>query len=267
MKQQFNMNRMILVFKKFWFEHRKEILFMYLAVAALLSIWMSVYLSFRNPGLFRESFQIGYYSIGLLLSGCLSANFLFAELRNKPQAINLLLLPASQLEKIICALFFGVLFYWLGYTFMFVLVDSLFVTAANSINETHWPIINPFRVGRYEDTLLDQFPSPYALYFAFQALFILGSVYFKSYSFFKTSIVLLFIWILFLAAPMVIATSVPLGAFNEGLFSYEIFDAHGNIEIEMPTWFAFAVSIFFGYIITGTLWLTTYFRLKERQIN
>jgi hypothetical protein len=267
MKQYIYIPRLALMFRKFWFEHWRALILLYLAIAALLCVWLNVYFFFGNPRLFKENFQVGYYSIGLLLSGCLTANFLFSELKNKPQAISFLLLPVSQLEKIICFLFFGVIVFWVGYACVFLAVDTLFVTMANIKNDTHWPIINLLRLKDYEDSLFDQIPSPYSYYFAFQALFILGTLYFKRYSFFKTTLIAMFVWVFLLFVPLIVFIPLGPGFFKDSMMSVEFFDLRGNKLVEMPQWFQMLTTIFFGYGIVLILWITTYYRLSEKEVD
>ena len=80
MNPYFSLSRQALVIQKFWFENRKAMILMFFALGSILAIWMSLFLSFRNPGIFREKSQIWNYFIFLLFSSCLTANFLFSNL-------------------------------------------------------------------------------------------------------------------------------------------------------------------------------------------
>lgn len=267
MDKHFNFHRFILVVRKFWFENGKTIFFMQMAIMALLTIWLGVYLSFTNARLFREDFQIAYYFVGLLISGCLSANFLFSDLNNKSRAINFLLTPASSLEKTVCVLFFGVIIFLMGYTISFYLVDSIMVTLANALNDTHWSIINIFSMSQFRDPLFDGAPGDlFFKYFTCQALFILGSLFFPKYSFFKTVIVLFFVWIVLFFLQGFIRVFLPAGMFNT-LSEFVVFDYRASKRVEMPEWFATSFTIFSFYLITLVLWIASYFRLNEKEAS
>ena len=252
----------------FWVENRRPLFLLLLAVGSFLSIWMGLYLAFRNPILFSERFQIAYYFIGLLLSGCLSANFLFADLRDKSKSINYLLLPASTFEKVVTATLFGVLVYLIGYTLIFYITEPIFVKLCNAMNGSQWTVINIFRMSEYKDPFFENKPGLlYFLYFALQALFIAGSLYFGKYSFFKTMIVLLFLWIFLVFLPQpIIAGVLPHGRFNGALTAFEVIDFNGNRLVEMPAWFRLSFKIFSTYMVTVGLWIVTYYLLKEKQI-
>lgn len=269
MEQHFNFKRLILIFSLFWLENRKAFLFLLLAVGSFLIVWLGVYLAFNNPRLFSERFQIAYYFTGLFLSGCLSANFLFPDLNNKSKSINFLLLPASAAEKLLTTLFFGVGVFLVGYTLIFYMVEPVFVKLSNEIIKTDWPVINIFKINTYEDPFFEEKPSTiFFLYFTVQAFFIVGSLFFNKYSFFKTVIVLLFVWIFIVFLPHPVINSIlPRGIFADGLTAFEVLDFKGNRLVKMPTWFTFSFHFFSNYIITLGLWLTTYFLLKEKQVS
>jgi len=252
----------------FWAENRRPLFLLLLAVGSFLSIWMGVYLAFRNPILFSERFQIAYYFLGLFLSGCLSANFLFADLRDKSKSINFLLLPASAFEKFFTTILFGVVVYLVGYTMIFYITEPIFVKLCNAMTGSHWTIFNVFRMDEYEDPFFDNKPGLlYFLYFALHALFVAGSLYFGKYSFFKTMIVLLFLWIILVFLPFpVIAGALPVGRFNGALTAFEVIDFNGNRLVEMPVWFSLSFKIFSTYLVTIGLWTASYFLLKEKQI-
>lgn len=253
---------------KFWFDHKKAFSLLMLAILSAFTIWMGIYLSFRNGRLFSEEFQVAYYFVGLFISGCLSANFLFADLASKPKAIGYLLQPASSLEKIICSLFFGVFIFWIGYSMMFYVVNVGMVYIANNINGTQWSVINIFSTNRYNNPFFSGPASNlYFIYFSAQALFITGSLYFIRYSFFKTVIISLLIGLtLFLFPGAMIYLSMPIGI-TRTITSFEILDFRGNILVEMPPWFDLTAKLFSFYLVTLVFWLTSYFLLKEKQVS
>jgi hypothetical protein len=192
MEQNINFRRLAMLFSLFWAENRKALLLLLLAVGSFLAVWLSVYTAFRNPILFSERFQIAYYFVGLFLSGCLCANFLFADLRDKAKSIAYLLIPASALEKLLSTLLYGVVVYFVGYTLIFYLVDPVFVKLCNAINGTNWTVVNILQMDTFKDPFFEGNPFYlFFLYFTLQAFFIAGSLYFHKYSFFKTVIVLL----------------------------------------------------------------------------
>lgn len=268
MDQYIQLPRLAMVLRKFWFDERRALFLLFGAVGAFLTIWLGIYYSFDNPHLFTTKFQVGFYFAGLFISGLLSASFLFSELRSKPRAIGYLLLPAAQLEKFICVILYGVVVYFVGYSTVFTLIDWVFVTLSNVKFERSEPVINILTIDKYENPFLDRSPSIlFYLYFIVHALFLLGSIYFSKYGFFKTLIILLFLWIMFIAAPMAIVGFLPPGAWVSSTAAYEVYDFHGGIILDLPAWFTTIFYFFFSYVITFGLWAATYFRLTEKQIS
>jgi len=267
MNAYLNYYRCLLVIQKFWFENRKAMLLMSLALGSILIIWMSLFLSFRNPGIFREKSQVWNYFLFLLLSGCVSANFLFYNLSSKSRSINFILLPASTLEKIICAFLFGIVFFWISYTVIFYAVNYPMVHISNALYGTHWSVINIFKIDRYENPLFNH-PCSVMFYEVLisQAICVTGSLYFRQYSFFKTAVVMLVIWVLIVLVFMTAPMALPKGGFYDSVLAFEVLDYSGNKLLEVPGWFRILIIAFFSIGITLWLWLISYLKLKVREI-
>lgn len=267
MNKHIELHRLKMVFAKYWFENKKALLLLFGAIAAFLIILMSLYYSFHAPNLFRPHFQVGYYFLGLFLSGMLSASFLFSDLKNKPKAISFLMIPASHLEKIIVAMFFGVLVFWAGYSIIFTCIDWVFVNLSNARMRRTDQVINILAINRYQNPFLDSPASSlYYLYFAIQAMFSLGSVYFDRYGFFKTLIVFLMFWLFFFFVPVLLLQFLPPGVWVSSLMTYEVFDNRENITLNIGSWYTLPAYLYFGFGICAMLWLATYFRFTEKQI-
>lgn len=234
---------------------------------ALLIVWWSIHLSMWNANLFAPKFQIAFYFVGLAASGALIANFSFGDLREKPKAISYLLLPSTALEKVIAAILFGVIVYGLVYSGAFYIANACAVSLANHLFGSKWEIINPLQLGHYTDPFFDEPTNRLFLkYLAMQSLFVAGGLYFSKFSFFKTSLVFLAIWILRILLPSLYLYLLPFGNFRNTLTSFEVFDVTGNKLIEMPHWFEMVFTFYFSFLIIPLLWLFSYFKLKEKQI-
>jgi hypothetical protein len=148
------------------------------------------------------------------------------------------------------------------------LTEPIFVKLCNTVRGSQWKVINIFQLDAFKDPFFESKPSNlYFLYFALQALFITGSLYFGKYSFFKTMIVLMFLWIfLVLFSTPIIGAALPYGNFNGAITSFEVMDFNGNRLVEMPAWFSLSLKIFSTYLVTFGLWAASYFLLKEKQI-
>jgi hypothetical protein len=267
MNKYINSPRLALVIRKYWFENRKAIILMALALVSILVIWMSLFLSFRNPSIFREKSQVWNYFMFVLLAACLTGSFLFSSLNSKSKGINYLLLPASIAEKLICVFLFGVVGFWIGYTAVFYAVNYTMVHIANDLYGTHWPVMNIFEIDKYENPFFNHACSImfYEVFIA-QAVCVTGSLYFRQYSFFKTAIVMLVIWVVIVSVFMTSPMVLPTGGFYDSPLEFEVLDYSGNLLVTLPTWFRILVILFFSFGITGWLWMISYLRLKERQL-
>jgi hypothetical protein len=224
--------------------------------------------------------QFASYFFGLYFVGCVYASTIFAELGNKAQGINWLSLPASHLEKLLCAIFFCLLFF-VFFTLIFYLVDIPMVKWANHL------IVSERRV--YPGTLIRIGPNPVLNifngggmnpieddshifligFFSAQSAFILGSVYFTRYSFIKTTIaVLLLILLSVVIITKGLQSNIPAGWRMDGLVQWvrykDLFGPSALIRLPWSLDKILSFLVEFGTPIIG--WFITYFRLKEKEV-
>jgi hypothetical protein len=227
--------------------------------------------------------QTGTYFVGLFIVGCLYASTLFSDLASKPKGINYLSLPASQLEKTLCALFYGVIIFFVAYTIVFYVADFIMVKVANGVAFSFWEknhsvgevftpqkIINIFNSGENSGMeKIDMFQIFLLTYFAIQSAYILGSVYFTKFSFIKTTIsLLLVVLFIILFIGKILDGLLPHGSFYQNITSYQIFgDEFGDQKIiRLPEWVGSGVMFFLKYAFAPIFWTVTFFRVKEKEI-
>jgi hypothetical protein len=258
------------VFGKYFGENKKAYLLLFLACGASLTLWMGVHLSFTNPYLFDETSQVMYYFTGLILWGCLSAGLLFSDLGSRPKAINYLLLPASSLEKVVCTVFFGIAVYFIGYTLIFCALDFTMVSLANQKFKTAWSVINVLTINQYKSKLFEDGHTSYFFYihFGIQSFFLLGSLYFPKYAFFKTAIAGVLMWVFAILYLVVFMNNVSTpGLFNDGFSYLEVFDPSGrNKIVHLPEGLTGTLEYFLRYGVTIMFYVVTYFRLNEKEV-
>ena len=269
MNQLFNAGRAWLMFKKYYGEQKRAYGLLFLAAGASFTLLMGVNLSFTNPRLFEENAQVMYYFMGLILWGCLSGSFLFSDLGSKSKAINYLLLPASSLEKLACTVFFGIAVYFIGYTLIFYAVDFTMVSLANKKFNTGWSVINVFDISRYENIWFGGHTNYFFyIHFGLQSFFLLGSIYFPKYGFFKTAITLVLIWVFLIFYLVIFMKNVSqAGLFYHGISFVEVFDPSGkNRIVHLPVGLTGTLEFFFKYAVAVLFWVVAYYRLKEKEV-
>lgn len=278
MNQTFDLSRWMLLLQGHWAENRKRYLLSLLAIGGLLLGWYSFLLMVVRNGPLEDWLQSTTYFSGLYFVGCLYASSLFSELGNKAEGINYLSLPASHLEKLFCALFFGVFLFFVAYTLIFYIVDIPLVEIANrSKMEGHllgfpdprWTgfgVVNIFskKIGTAPGIPIRLFMLGY---FAIQSAFVLGSVWFTRYSFIKTIVTVLVFLLIQMLFQRLLETSVPHKWFIAGWFSWRRFMEDGTVHtVSLPDWIQNSLFFLMEYCLPFVFWTITYYRLKEKEV-
>jgi hypothetical protein len=282
MNQAFSFNRWSLLIVKHWSENRKKYLLALLAITGILLIWFLFNIVMEGYRPMSSGTQIGTYFAGLFIIGCLYGSTLFSELASKSKGTNYLSLPASQLEKTLCALLYGVVIFFITYSLVFYFSDIIMVKIANGISYAYWQkhhlpgdifrpqeIENVFwgnermRGGSVNVNLLILL-----FYFAIQSAYILGSAYFNRFSFIKTTVSLLVLWLfLIVFVGKIMGAFVPDGSYYEGITSYRLNSGSDEEKIiRLPEWIDTYTIFLLKYAFAPIFWIVTYFRVKEKEI-
>jgi hypothetical protein len=276
----FHFKRWCSLLSKHWTENGKKYGLFLLAYAGLLLTWYSFILVMNDRGLIDVDIQFTSYFIGLYLAGCLYASTLFADLNSRREGVNYLALPASQLEKMLCVLFFGVLIFFMAYTVVFYLIDIPMVQLSNRILEKHPRYFLDSRIKIPTSIVYNIFtavegPIPERLYhvfllgfFSIQAIFILGPLYFSRYALIKSIVVVLLILILgVIVEQKIVNYFLPQGWYAQE-FSWVQYDeaGHPSRYIFLPGSLTKITSSLLQWGLPLLIWVITYYRLKEKQI-
>jgi len=281
MNQIFNMGRFAMLVRGHWAENRKRYGLSMLAMGGLLLAWEGFLMTMNETQPLGTGIQFVTYFVGLYFTGCLFASTAFTQFSSKPQGIHYLLVPASHLEKLVCAIFFAVVIYFIAFTFLFYLVDIPMVRVANRMIAGHprvWPntsdTVPPVHVyniftGRGAPIPEQDFHLFLSGYFAAQSAFILGSVYFSRYGFIKTTVaILLFLLVTVVFITKGIESHLPDGwRINNFLQWSRNNTAKGYLElVRLPKGVESLLTI--GMLCGGPplFWVITYFRLKEKEV-
>jgi len=281
MNQTFVFSRWQMLVAGHWAENRKRYLLALLAMGGLLAAWYGFLLAIDKFGPVNLFLQFTSYYCGLYFIGCFHASTIFSELGSKSRAIQYLAVPASHLEKLLCAILFGVILFFLAYTAVFYLVDIPMVSLANGIIERehqHWPgTFEP--IGTVQVFNLWNFPwgpipdRQFHLfllgYFTVQSAFLLGSVYFARWSFIKTVIAVLLFWLVFvLFTDKVVEEHLPAG-----WHAYDMLRWYDNPDnsalfrmVQLPDAVERLLIFLAQYSVPPVFWVITYFRLKEKEV-
>jgi len=273
----FSFHRWWLLVTKHWSENYRRYLLFLLAIAGLLLAWFSFILMVSQLNLLNSFMQFAAYFAGLYLVGCFYASWLFADLNSPQGGIGFLALPASHLEKLLCALFFGVLLFFIGYTLVFYLVDIPMLSLSNSILIKYPRNYQDTSIQIPPDQLFNVFdnhaflPEPgtfLAGFFSTQALFFLGSVYFTRWTFIKSVIAALLCLLIFVFIDAKLLNLFLPSGWHDVFFLWVHNDAyqHPSQYIRLPHTTGKLLNIFIAVCAPLFLWIITWQRLKEKEV-
>jgi hypothetical protein len=245
-----------LLIKRQWQEHTQLYVIGAAVLLGLLSFLFFVVHHWRDS--FAGAVQNGVFLIGLFVSGGVFTSSMFQELSQPAKGIWLLGIPASHAEKVVSAILLSAFAFPLVYVGIFYLVDVLYVL---------------FTYQQYGTAPLDLFKNSFYgfffTYFLFNALILLGSVYFAKHSFIKTllTIILGFVLIHYLNNFLMeaitglksITASTPLSGFQ--------FNHQGdNIYVTLPPKPDAVSNLFIRIMLPVVLWGITWIRFTEKEI-
>ncbi|HVS98772.1 MAG TPA: hypothetical protein VHE54_19915 [Puia sp.] len=278
--ESFHWSRFCLLVSKHWIENRKRYLLSLLGFAGLLMVWFSFVLLMDKLNPMNIIYQYVTYFLGLYITGSLYASTVFAELGSKSDGTGFLALPASQLEKLLCALLFGILLFFIVYTLVFYAVNIPMVRLSNRLIERmprNWPnttirvpanhVYNVF-VGDFGPPVEKQMHLFLLLFFSVQSAFLLGSVYFPRHSFIKVVVVLAIVFLTIMAVQSDVVRLLLPSGWENGWTGWFTKEGNGDLEkvVELPGSGEKVVIFLVQYVPPVLLWIVTWFRLKEKQV-
>jgi hypothetical protein len=268
MNQFFSLKRFILLVLKHWADNKKRYILSVLAFIGLLITWfVFLFVIDDGPPMDYQIQQITYF-FSLFAVGTFYASQYFRDLGSRAKGINFLLVPASVFEKLLCSLLYTVIFFLVVFSTAFYLVDFLMVSISNTFAGTHSIVANVFEVVflRFNSESIIRL---LFIFFSIQSVFLLGSVYFKKYSFIKTVIsgfvgFFILVCLVFFLYDFVL----PKGEYQSGfLTSYRVYvDGINDRLVQVPHWIGKVCGIIIMYAIAPFLWIVSYYRLKEKQV-
>ena len=275
----FSFQRWSMLVGKHWIENQKRYLLSVVAIFALLIFFFTFNLLAHDYDPLDKTVQIVGYFLGLFGIGCLYAGQYFSPLGSKAKGAYYLLTPASALEKLLCALLYVLVIFFIVYTAVYYLADFIMLSIGNATSPAY---LNPNEEGVVPKAKLINVFYEYnwglsdtnmmyiflLAFFAVQSAFLLGSIYFNQYGIVKTAIVL-FIGFLMLAflEGYLLHKMLPEGDHSKGLASYISFvNFKPDKVVELSPWIDQTVLFLAKFAVAPFFWLVTYFRLTEKEL-
>ncbi|MDB5247264.1 MAG: hypothetical protein JWQ40_1658 [Segetibacter sp.] len=266
MSSTFSFSRLGKLMAKQLFENSRLYIFSVLALFGLLSLVFAFWIGTGAPD-YQEEETYGIFLFGLFIAGTVFASMSFNMLGSKDKGIYWLSVPATHLEKLICTIFYTTALFTLAYCLVFYIVKSLAIVFLAEFIKKH-----PGSSYREMTDFKNGFGSviKYFIYgyFAVQSLYLLGSVYFRRYSFIITTVAGAFLIFVF-AYYMTRIHDNMLGAVSWDLISVRkadkaIKDGYMLYSVSPTVAGIFKYTIQFVWV--PVFWVATWFRLKEKEI-
>lgn len=258
MDNYFDLKRFLLLFDKHTSEHFGTYS---MAVLALFGLMLSCVLFFSptQNALVPVNFQRDIFFVFLWLSGSMFTSNVFADLGNKKKASSTLMLPTSHFEKFLVSWIYSYLVFQIVYVGVFYLVMFIASSLVNFQGKVFqiYDLRSDLRATGWV----------FLFYMVFHAIAFTGSVYFEKLHFVKTALVFFGIFMLIrlfnepvlelilkrdVAAPLPFFRAVIVE--NNDMFRLDIRKTQKLYLMAVPV------------VIAGILWITTYFRLREKEI-
>ncbi|OQP54063.1 hypothetical protein A4D02_20500 [Niastella koreensis] len=276
MNAVFDLKRWSLYIGKHWNENKRKYLLSLAAVGGLLILWYSFLMIVNPDNPMGLRMQIVTYYVGLYLTGCLFASMIFNDLSDGPKAIHYLLTPAAAMEKLLTAILFGVVLFFISYTFVYYVVDFIMLKISNGVVSAYLERLH--RAPKPAQEILNVFVSDIQgdeflyyillIFFTVQSIFLLGSVYFVKNQYIKTLVsgLVVFLFMVFFIHK-ILGSFMPDGSFFEPFTIYRIWNSgKREVMIQLPEWLSSILLFLAKYALAPCLWVVAYFRLKEKEV-
>jgi hypothetical protein len=258
MNNTFNLKRFGMLFKKHTLEHGKAYLLSTGVLTGLMFICL-LYMSFISGGHLNANAQIPVFLVELLLAGSIFTSNAFSDLGNKSKGIPTLMIPASHFEKYLVVWLYTYVIFQVVFVAVFYLTGEIVLTLGKHDLPTD-KLVNVF------DTENDSWYT-FVIYGLLHSFAFFGAVHFKKLHFIKTAITF-FICVLLL----VIINGPMLGRMvnadiNAGLPFQRLLLGEKDQYIAIdPSRNMISASYCVLALVVLLLWITTYFKLKEKEV-
>lgn len=248
-----------MLIKKQWAEHARFYTLAAGAIAGLMAIVFFIWTRVDHPPVLATYILL---LVTMFLGGAIFASMTFVDLSQRTTGIYWLSVPATHGEKLVCGILFSQVFFTAVVLGLFFILQPIAVAMANSPQPMHFH--TAFARTEFSAVVWNIATG----YFAMQALFILGSVYFQRFSFVKTVVSTVLVAAVFTTFMKNVVFSIMPENINmvKGFIDFRIFDHGAEHTYSLPGWIGLSIQYAFQYIWVPVFWTATYFRLKEKEL-
>ena len=218
--------------------------------------------------IFTIAHQPDFFSTVLNVSGALYAVRQYKSLVHSADGIHFFMIPAKQTEKLISSIMLTTVYYFMMTWFVFIVGSILGGLLSNYYMGTalniQWDIFSttthPYENGMILTTVSSTFWQTFSKFITLQAIFLLGSLYFKKNATAKTLISIIIIAIGLSITELFILQQI-FGEQSAGIERFSLTISSNS----MGSTFGW-ISQWGGLLLTPYFWLICYYRLTEREV-
>ncbi|WP_320052128.1 hypothetical protein [uncultured Acetobacteroides sp.] len=245
----FDFNRFGLLVRKRFLDSKSSTIYEILGLAAVFAVIFGLA---ATTGSISTETQKVVFIVGIVVLGIIYADRAFAETKGKIKGMAYLATPASQLEKLLNAIFYTSVIFPIAFFLIFLAVDGLFYAGINATGLVRMQSFLEFDAGSMANSF-----RPFLIV---QSVYMLGSIWFGKRSLLKTTLaIVLFYGILIAVGGIIIRINY------EGLSAFV--DHSEGIHLDLgPEKFEMVGLKYLLWLLPPFFWTVAYFRLSEKQI-
>jgi hypothetical protein len=259
MNNLFSASRFLKLFNKHSKEQYKTYLMSTAVLIGLLSVGMGG-IAYGNDGAFGPMLQFSFFFAFFLLTGTVFTSIVFADLGDTKKAIPALTLPVSHFERFLVGWLYSFVIFQLVYFSCFYIVDLLVINIGNNNPRVH----NTMMILDFHETKVC---ITYLAFILLHSIAFLGAIFFEKLHFIKTGFVLF----IFLIALILTNNAIVHLLFNKTVHPTAPFQAvyvqENTLYYQLKeTETGQTILVVMIFSVTLILWVTAYFKLKEKQV-
>lgn len=252
----FNLKRFALLLRNDLFRHYRLLLIGAGTVAAIYFIATLPPLIFSHRSIDYD-FHSGFFPAVLYIGGFLLSASAFSEIHNAPKNTAFFLLPATTLEKFTSRLLLTTIGFILFVGIFYLLLNLISLLITRLFTYHQFPVLKLFS---------KEMIFVMGVYLVTQALFLFGSIYFKSHAFMKTGLALFGLTVATALFSAIVFRIVYHDFFHHMQFMDDYL-AHDFIYLDdfSKTLFSIAKYLFW-LVLAPFFWMLAYIRLGEKEV-
>jgi hypothetical protein len=266
MSSSFSFLRLGKLITKQLFENSRLYIFSVLALFGLLALVLAFWISVGGRNYHEEETWI-IFLFGLFIAGSVFASMAFSMLDSKDKGIYWLGLPATHLEKLICTIFYTTIVFTAVYCICFFVIKWIAIAFLLEFIKDKPGVIYT-EVADYSQGFGAAIPYFIYAYFAVQAFYLLGAVYFARYTFIMTTVV---------GALLIFAFGFYISRIDDNMFeplSWDLTTVKQFKTDEKDSYLLYSISSTVDNVLkylvqfgcAPLFWIVTWFRLKEKEV-